>query len=266
MSAERSTPIGLHAVDLGEQSGTCGYLPDRVATHAMWLAWRVAPDVYHGLMDRGYRRSGRILYRPVCAGCARCVPIRIPAESFRPSASQKRVLRRNSDVTATVVHPPQITEQKHALYERYMAARHSGSPQGTDFDSFCDFLYSTCVETIEVEYCDAGGNLIGVSICDRSDRSLSSVYHYFDPVHAARSLGTLSVLREIELCREWKVPHYYLGYWVAGCRTMHYKIHYNPHELLIDGEWRPGNAPSPSAATQPADTTIPVNPFPGSGG
>jgi len=46
-----------------------------------------------------------------------------------------------------------------------------------------------------------------------------------------------SVLREIEWARERGIPHYYLGYWIEGCETMDYKAQYNPHELLVDGQW-----------------------------
>ncbi|MBO7638563.1 MAG: hypothetical protein J6S91_06260 [Treponema sp.] len=31
---------------------------------------------------------------------------------------------------------------------------------------------------------------------------------------------------------------YYLGYYIEDHEKMNYKRNYNPHELLIDGEWK----------------------------
>ena len=94
--------------------------------------------------------------------------------------------------------------------------------------------------SVEIEYRDQRDKLLAVSICDVSRRSISSVYHFFDPDEGKRSLGVYSVIKEIELCREKKIPYYYLGYWIEGCSTMDYKRQYQPHELLIEGEWKTG--------------------------
>ena len=41
------------------------------------------------------------------------------------------------------------------------------------------------------------------------------------------------------LIRRRGLPHVYLGYYVAGCRSLAYKAHYRPHEILaLDGRWR----------------------------
>lgn len=229
--------IGAHSVPLGMHSHDCSYLPGLTATEEAWLAWQVKPEAYHELMDRGFRRSGSILYRPICAACSKCVPIRVPAALFRPSKSQRRVLRRNADISAHV-QEPELTPEKHDVYRRYLFAQHRRSPQGSDVESLREFLYSSCVDTIEIEYRDRIGRLIGASICDVGARSVSSVYHYFDPAYAWRSPGVFSALQEIRLCNEWNVPHYYLGYWVEGCASMDYKRNYKPHELLINGKWQ----------------------------
>lgn len=229
--------IGPHSVPLGLHSHECSYLPDRQATEEAWLAWQVSPAAYHELMDRGLRRSGNILYRTRCGACRMCVPIRVPVADFKPNKGQRRVLKRNADVRMSVSEPD-LTAEKHDVYKRYLAMQHDKSPQGADMDSMREFLYSSCVATVEVEYRDPAGQLMGVSICDISRRSISSVYHFFEPAQAHRSIGVYSVLREIELCRQKGIPHYYLGYWVKGCQAMEYKARYQPYELLIDGKWQ----------------------------
>ena len=87
---------------------------------------------------------------------------------------------------------------------------------------------------------------MAVSVTDFEKDSLSSVYHYFDPDEGRRSLGTFSILAEIELCKRQNRSHYYLGYWIQGCASMEYKGQFGPHETLYEGEWRrQGEGPSP---------------------
>src|SRR5690606_24473828 len=195
--------IGPHSVPLGRHSHDCSYPPRRSAAEAAWLVWQISPPAYHELMDRGFRRSGSILYRAVCSGCRKCVPIRVPVADFKPSRSQRRALSRNQDVRM-IVHEPDLTAEKHDVYKRYLRAQHDKSPQGEDMESMRDFLYSSCVASVEIEYRDARDKLLGVSICDVSRRSISSVYHFFDPDERKRSLGVFSAVKEIELCQQKK--------------------------------------------------------------
>jgi leucyl-tRNA---protein transferase len=232
--------LGPAAIPLGRYTHACSYLPFRNAAQESWLVWRMQPDVYQALMDRGLRRSGHLIYQNTCSHCAMCMPIRIPVRGFEPSKSQRRTLRRNRDVQVSI-DTPQLTREKHELYRRYLRSQQKGSNQSSDIDSLREFLYSSCVPTLELEYRDPRGRLLAVSICDVGKRFLSSVYHYFDPTEARRRLGVFSVLHEIELCRERRIPHYYLGYWIKGCRTMKYKADYRPHELMVDGQWVPGD-------------------------
>jgi arginine-tRNA-protein transferase len=133
---------------------------------------------------------------------------------------------------------PDPTEEKFELYRRYLAERF-GDTEDVTRASFVEFLYDSPVETLEFTYRDAAGNLLGVGLCDACERSLSSVYFYFDPnASRRRGLGTFSSLWEIEFARLHQIPHYYLGYWIPGCSTMAYKANFRPHELLHpDGTW-----------------------------
>ncbi len=214
----------------------CPYLPVRFAREQGFLSDQLDGEVYHELMALGFRRSGRVYYRPACEACQACVPLRIDVHAFQPSRSQRRVQRRNRDVTVRV-GPPDMTDEKVRLYRQYLHSQHPGSEQGDSADDLEQFLYRSPITTLEVTYHDVDLRLIGASLIDLSTRSVSSVYHFFDPREARRSLGVFSVLTEIDLCKRWEVPHYYLGYWVAGAPTMDYKADYRPHEVLIDGQW-----------------------------
>jgi hypothetical protein len=54
----------------------------------------------------------------------------------------------------------------------------------------------------------------------------------------ARSLGTFNILSLLASARERGLPHVYLGYHVAGCRSMEYKRKFRPNEVLRpNGTW-----------------------------
>ena len=78
---------------------TCPYLPGmqerKVFTH---LVGKRAATLNDALTQTGFRRSQTIAYRPACENCRACVSVRVLVEDFRPSASQRRVLRTNADI------------------------------------------------------------------------------------------------------------------------------------------------------------------------
>lgn len=220
----------------------CPYLRGRDATHECFITDSLDPDLYHDLMDRGFRRSGRIFYRDRCKDCRECKPIRVPVETFRPSRSQRRVNRRNADLWVSAGRPS-CTLAKWSLFCAYLEHQHDGR-MIREFEDFRAFLYDSPVETIEFNYF-AGDTLIAVSIADLCSRSLSSVYVFFSPEHADRSLGVYSALWEIEFCRRRQVPYYYLGLYVREAPTMSYKDRFRPCEIKDrDGPWQPADASS----------------------
>jgi len=212
--------------------------PPRVAQTRGFVCDRLPAEVYHELMNAGFRRSGRLFYQPICAGCRACQPIRVPVETFTPSKSQRRAWRKNQDLLVSVAVPAP-TDEKYEIYARYVRDWH-GRGDHADRESFVAFLYESPVDTIEFEYRDAARKrLLGVGLCDVSPRSLSSVYFYFDPTGCHRRLGTFSSLVEIEFARRQRIAHYYLGYFIAGCGSMSYKSSFRPYEILgADGKWR----------------------------
>ena len=217
----------------------CGYLPGQFSTFRAFAAESMSGEEYQRLLDTGFRRSGSIIYQPMCAGCRSCVPVRVPVEKFKPSKSQRRVLRRNKDVVV-LTGRPEATREKWELYERYQREwHHNHSGVSEDVMEFVAFLYRSPVESVEFEYRDPWGKLLGVGIGDLCPASLSSVYFYFDPREARRSLGTFSAMYEIQWAREMKLTHWYAGYWIRECPTMAYKSRFRPCEGLgTDGVWR----------------------------
>lgn len=215
----------------------CPYLPEREARHQTLLASECPPGLYSGLMDLNFRRLGPLVYRPSCDACAECRQLRVPVGAFAPSRSQRRCRERNRDL-AVALGPPELTDEKLDLYERYLAARHDGQMTGSR-EELEGFLYVSGIQTVEIAY-RLDGRLVAIGIADVEPRALSAVYCYFEPALPDRGLGTFNVLWLLEEAARRRVPHVYLGYFVAGSRTMAYKQGFRPCELLrTDGTWEP---------------------------
>ena len=76
-----------------------------------------------------------------------------------------------------------------------------------------------------------------MAVTDKQQQSLSAIYTFYDPLEAKRSLGTMNILSQIDLCAQFDLDYLYLGYWIKTNPKMNYKINFKPIELRIDSQW-----------------------------
>lgn len=216
----------------------CGYLDGRVARSLVAVPMQtIDTEIYGELVRLGFRRSGRYVYRPHCAACQACVPVRLNVARFQPTRSQRRAWRQHAYLAFRELTPAFFSEH-YALYAHYQKSRHiDGGMDNNDPGQYRSFLMQSDVATRLVEY-RAGDTLKIVSVMDQLADGLSAVYTFYAP-DAQASYGTYAVMWLVERCRALGLPYLYLGYWIAGSRKMSYKANFQPLERLIEGVWKP---------------------------
>ncbi len=215
----------------------CSYLPGKNA-----ITLFADPDfpmdgnIYTALSRKGFRRSGKHVYKPQCHKCNACIAIRLSVDKFIGNRNQKRNWTRNNDLK--IIKTSATFNNEHfRLYERYLAVKHPDSGMAKpDPESYMNFLRTDWATTVFYEFRNIG-KLLAVAVVDELVDGLSAVYTFYDPIDINRSLGRYAILTEIEIARNQGLQWLYLGYWIAECKKMQYKDEYQPLEYFYDNEW-----------------------------
>ena len=203
------------------------------------IAGRDSHAFYNELSRAGFRRSHHLAYRPACAGCAACLPVRVAVDNFETTRSLRRTLNANRDLSTRLV-PARATTEQYRVFSRYQRSRHAESDMASmTFGDYRAMVEDSPVMTLLLEHRKPDGTLVAACLADLLDDGLSAVYSYFDPAEAARSPGTAMILALIVEARQRALPYVYLGYWIGASRKMAYKTRFRPLEALTSQGWAP---------------------------
>ena len=222
----------------------CPYLPGKferkVFTHLVGTDSRSLNTM---LSQGGFRRSQNIAYRPACDHCQACTSTRVLVKDFQLTKSFKRVIRKNSDLVASVVKA-QATTEHYSLFRGYIDTRHSeGGMADMSVLDFAAMVDDTVAESRLVEYrfgetSDNAGELACSVLMDLLGDGISLIYSFYEPSYESRSLGTLMVLDAILRAQRLGLTYVYLGYFVSGSQKMEYKARFKPQERLSVDGWK----------------------------
>jgi len=202
-----------------------------------FFAESITPRQLDLLLANGWRHFGTHFFRYNLGvhefEIRAVIPLRIRLADFCFSKSQRRILRKNANLT-TALQPVRITPEKELLFDRHKTRFKFGIP-----DTIYDFisLQSPC-ETLEINAC-LNDRIIAASFLDIGDNSVSSVYAMFEPAESARSLGIFTLLKEIEFALKHGKEFFYLGYCYDGESFYDYKKRFSATEMYDwQGNWK----------------------------
>ena len=212
----------------------CSYIKGHTQSTHYKMIENCSTQDCQDLIERGFRRFGKMYFRPICSDCQECQSIKIDAQNFTFSKSAKRVLKKAGHIKS-YIQKPTLTQEHLELFKKYhlyMKDRkeweyHDTTPQHY-YQSFVtghsDFGH-------EVLYFDEN-KLIAVDLIDILEDGISSIYFYYDPDYSAYSLGKLSLYKQIQFALGSHKKWIYLGYYVEQCPSLSYKANYKPYVTL----------------------------------
>lgn len=202
------------------------------------VEWSVPPHQMDIYWAEGWRHFGPLFFRRYFMeheGQLKAVlPLRVAVRGFSPSKSQRRILRRNTDLSCEF-QPTCIDDEL-----RHVFALHSQRftyPDPPILENFLGYQPESvpCQNvTLSVR---SGRRLIAASFLDLGTEGVSSVYAIYDTAEARRSLGIFTMLKEIEFCHRRGGAYYYPGYACHDSSPYDYKKQFDG---LQGYDWRGG--------------------------
>lgn len=220
-----SRALGYHCTmsAILDQAFSCHHVPGRIMDQLWRAGWRHFGTSF-------FRYSATIDEERV----KWITPLRIDLEAFRLRKSQRRVLRRNSDLRHEFV-PAVLSEEAETMFQAHKTRFRDHVP-----DRLGDFLSESPAEVpcccLECRVFD-GDQRVATNYMDVGEVATSGVYGMFDPTASKRGLGTYTLLLEIEHARLLGCRYYYLGYATQEPSVYDYKKQFLGLEIL---DWETG--------------------------
>lgn len=201
------------------------------------------PAQFDQYLALGWRLLGYSVIRhnfAVCRGrICRTIPLRVRLnDSFAFSKSQRQLLRRNADLTVQC-HSIRLNAEKETLFRLHTERFRDRQPL-----SIYSFLHPEAHEMplTGLELCIyEAGQLIACSYFHLGESAMSATYCFFNPEYKRRSLGSYTMLLELQLAREMGKQLYYHGYCYDVPSAFDYKLNFNNLESMDwqSGAWSP---------------------------
>ncbi|KAJ8062619.1 hypothetical protein OCU04_009143 [Sclerotinia nivalis] len=121
-------PVSLLS-PLGYSNNSCGYCHNNSGSFSYYAKTRkLQPEFYQGLLDRGWRRSGTLLYKPdLRKSCCPQYTIRLDSHQFHPTKDQRQVVNRFNNFILGHTY----TKEAARLYPK---SREQAKKRNTNFD------------------------------------------------------------------------------------------------------------------------------------
>lgn len=198
-------------------------------------------------LSKGWFRSSASLFRAeiLCFEeiLHTVINVRLPLSNYQVKKRHRRIKRNVTNRFTVTVQPFQISLEKEALYQSHKH-RFKGFLQKNLFKYLNGEERSESdapiFNTYEVNVFD-GNQLIAFSLFDVGTTSIASILGVFHPDYEKYSLGTFTMLREIEFAKSLDYALYYPGYILHNTTLFDYKLRLGNHMEFYNQDkiWKP---------------------------
>ena len=226
----------------------CAYLAGQTSITEYNIISRPTIEMAEDYLDRGWRRFGKMFFRPNCTDCSKCIPLRVDLKNFKMTKSMRRAQNRNQDVRVEIGIPECTREhiKLHNMYHRHQNKIKNWPHHNISATEYRMLFCEPMTFAREYRYFNSQNEMIAVGYVDELPTAFSSLYFFYNPEWAPLSPGIFSILTEINKAIADGADYYHLGYYVKGCPSMQYKLRFNRFDLLMgednlwgwdDAEW-----------------------------
>lgn len=208
-----------------------------------YYPFSLSPSRLDRYLAAGWFRNSIMLFRSrlLCmeGDLFNVVNIRLPLTNFELSKSNRKLLKRNKKKFSYRINRASIDFDKERLYES-----HKPRFKGFIYNDLHQFLYSDTISSVfhtyEIEIRDETGKLVALSYFDKGQNSIASLIGIYDPAYAKYSLGTFTMLLELEYALSLDYKFYYPGYIFDKPSVFDYKLKLGEFEYYDwRGKWKP---------------------------
>lgn len=208
-----------------------------------YYPFSLSPSRLDRYLAAGWFRNSIMLFRSrlLCmeGDLFNVVNIRLPMTNYNISRSGKKLLRKNKRLFSYKIQRASIDFDKEQLYEM-----HKPRFKGFIYNDLHQFLYSDTISSVfhtyEIEVRNEDGELIALSYFDRGHNSIASLIGIYHPDYNKYSLGTFTMLLELEYALENNFKYYYPGYIFDKPSVFDYKLKLGEFEYYDwRGKWKP---------------------------
>lgn len=189
-------------------------------------AMSLSASAYDRMLASGWFRGARFMNKPdyICVEGDLFSPvhIRLELETHSTRKSHRKILSKNNKRFTCEIRPASVDADLEVLYQN----------QKVDFQAF---IYPKLEEAILTSdnlfsfrtYCLRvfdDTRLVAASFFDIGKNSMASLLGLYDKEYSKYSLGTYTMLREIDLARHLELKYYYPGYVLDNLKIFGYKL------------------------------------------
>jgi arginyl-tRNA--protein-N-Asp/Glu arginylyltransferase len=208
-----------------------------------YYPFSLSPSRLDRYLSAGWFRNSIMLFRSrlLCmeGDLFNVVNIRLPLQDYTLSKANRKLLRKNKELFTYSINRASINVEKERLYEA-----HKPRFKGFIYNDLHQFLYSDTISSVfhtyEIEVKDSNGKLVALSYFDKGQQSMASLLGIYDPEYSKYSLGTFTMLLEMEYALKMDFKFYYPGYIFDKPSVFDYKLRLGNYEYYDwRGKWKP---------------------------